>query len=115
MLYRLSTSTDLSMLPSTIPQSVKEEISISLELLEREYGQQNNWAELGGYVLFAETTEDLEQVRNIINIDTHPCEWAEYVGKDCQYVVAVYQLNNDFGIDLYLPTAIAPDTIKEEL
>lgn len=105
MLYRLSTPTDLSMLPSTFP--IFAEIATKLMTMEQ--------TDADADILVAESIEDLEQVRNIVNIDTHSCEWAEYVGKNRQYVMAVYQLNNDFGIDLYLPTAIAPDTIKEEL
>ena len=105
MLYRLSTTADLSMLPSTFP--IFAEIATKLMVMEE--------TDADGYILVAESAEDLEQVRNIVNLDTHPCEWAEYAGRDCKYVVAIYQLNNDFGIDLYLPTAIAPDNIKEEL
>lgn len=115
MLYRLTNKKDLETLPSGIIQAIGEDITISLELLEREYGSQRNSDESGGYVLLAETVADLEQVKTIVNIDTHPCEYAEYAGVAQNYVVAVYQLNNDYGIDLYLPLAIVPDVLKEEL
>ena len=105
MLYRLSTTADLSMLPSTFP--IFAEIATNLRIMEQTGADAD--------ILVAESIEDLEQVRNIVNFDTHPCEWAEYVGEDRQYVVAVYQLNNSFGIDLYLPITITPDNIKEEL
>ena len=105
MFYQFNTKTDLSKLPSTFP--LYECIAIKLELMAFEGSE--------GCILLAETIADLDAVRSIINIDVHPCEWAEYADKDHQYVLAVYQLNNDYGIDLYLPTAIAPDTIKEEL
>ena len=105
MLYQFNTTADLSKLPSTFP--LYECIATKLELMAFEDSE--------GCILLAETIADLEAVRDIINIDVHPCEWAEYVGKDHQYILAVYQLNNDYGIDLYLPLSITPDNIKEEL
>ena len=105
MLYRLSTTADLSTLPSNHP--IFAELLTKLRVMEQ--------TGANGYILVAETTKDLEQVRAIVNFDTHLCEWTEYVGENRQYVMAVYQLNNDFGVDLYLPLAITPDSIKEEL
>lgn len=115
MLYRLSSLNELSILPTAQLKSIGNELAVRLKLWDQEYGLQRNSEETGGYVLLAETAADLEEAKAIINFDTHPCEFAEFVGMSRDYVLATYQLNNDYGIDLYMPLSIVPDIIKEEL
>lgn len=105
MLYRFTTTADLSRITFEFP--IFKELEKKLRLIEEN--------ELNAYILLAENIEDLQEVKNVIDFETHLCEWAEYADKAQQYVTAVYQLNNDFGVDLYLPISIAPDVIKEEL
>ena len=63
----------------------------------------------------AETIEDVLQFKEIVDYDTHPCEWATKIGKDTGYVSALYLLNDDFVVVLYLPQSIAPEAILKDL
>ena len=112
MVYKLRTLRDADALPHTFPPRVWEEILHSTAILESEYGEQPETSAIGGYNMVAETREDLETVRAAINLDTHPPEW---VCRLDSYVSALYVMNDDFAILLFLPVAIAPDTILNEM
>ena len=71
--------------------------------------------EEGGYSVVLETKEDLELFKQTINYDVHPCEWVVEESMNCGYLCALYLLNDDFSILLYLPKAIAPDTLLKDL
>ena len=105
MVYKLRTLREADALPHTFPSRVWEEILHST-------GEQPETSAIGGYNMVAETREDLETVRAAINLDTHPPEW---VCRLDSYVSALYVMNDDFVILLFLPVAIAPDTILNEM
>ena len=84
-------------------------------MLDAEYGEGRNYYVVGGYSIIAETREDVLQFKEIIDYDAHPCEWATKLGKDTGYVSALYLLNDDFVIVVYLPQAIAPEAILKDL
>lgn len=114
MLYTLGTAHELALLPYHLPQELVTEILQGLLVLDCEYGESRNYLESGGYSVIAETMEDIPGLRAIIDYDKHPCEWATRIGRT-GYVSALYILNNDFSIMVYLPLAIAPTTIINEL
>lgn len=114
MLYRIGTTKEIPMLPCKLPEQVITEIFQGLIVLDAEYGENRNYLESGGYSLIAEVSEDILQFKEIIDYDTHPCEWATKIGYT-GYASALFILNNDFSIMVYLPIAIAPETIIKEL
>ncbi len=102
------------MLPRHLPEKLLTELFQGLVVLDAEYGEYRNYMESGGYSLLVETAEDICQLQEIINTDTRQPEWATFIGTT-GYVSALYIQNDDFSIMLYLPEAIAPETIKKEL
>ena len=114
MLYTLGTANELSLLPAHLPEELRTEILTGLVVLDAEYGESRNYLESGGYSVFAETVEDIPGLKAIIDYEKHPCEWATKIGRT-GFVSVLYILNNDFSIMVYLPQAIAPTAIINEL
>ena len=114
MLYTLGTANELSLLPSHLLEELRTEILTGLVVLDAEYSESRNYLESGGYSVIAETFEDIPGLKAIIDYEEHPCEWATRIGMT-GYVSALYILNNDFSIMVYLPQAICPTAIISEL
>ena len=115
MLYRVGTTKELPMIRSHLPESVYEEVLCGVAILDCEYGADRNYLLSGGYSLIAQTKDDLLMVKKTIDYDAHCCEWATTIGKDTGYISALYIINDDFSIVIYMPKSIAPDIILTEL
>ena len=102
------------MLPNHLPEQLLREVFTGLVVLEAEYGSNRNHRESGGFSLIAETKEDLPALNEIINTNIHAPEWATHIGKT-DFVSALYIMNDDFSIMVYLPQEIAAVPIKLEL
>ena len=114
MLYTIGTANELTLLPSHLPEELVTEILTDLVVLDAEYGDSRNYYESGGYSLIVETMEDIPALKAIIDLESHPCEWATKI-RSTGYISALYILNNDFSIMAYMPEKIAPPTIINEL
>ena len=114
MLYTIGTAHELSILPKHLPQELVLEILAGLVILAAEYGESRHYYESGGYSAIAENIEDIPGLKAIIDYEKHTCEWATKIGRT-GFVSALYILNNDFSIMVYLPQAIAPTAIINEL
>ena len=114
MLYTIGTAHELPLLPSHLPEELRTEILTCLVVLDAEYSESRNYLESGGYSVIAETVEDIPGLKAIIDYEKHPCEWATKIGRT-GFVSALYIINNDFSIMVYLPQAIAPTAIINEL
>ena len=114
LLYTIGAAHELSLLPSHLPEELVTEILTGLVVLDAEYGESRNYYESGGYSVIAETIEDIPSLKAIIDFEKHPCEWATKIGRT-GFVSALYILNNDFSIMVYLPQDIAPTEIITEL
>lgn len=114
MLYTIGTAHELALLPYHLPEELVMEVLTGLVILDCEYGESRNYYESGGYSLIAETIEDMPGLKAIINFDSHCPEWATRIGTT-GFVSALYILNNDFSIMVYLPLDIAPTAIINEL
>ena len=115
MLYRVGTTKELPILRNRLPEWVYEDVSYSVAILDREYGTDRNSLQSGGYCLIAETTEDMAAIRDIINYDSRLSEWVDRLGPDGSFIRTLYLLNDDFSITLYIPIAIAPITVTQDL
>ena len=114
MLYRIGTVRELQKL--SLPEIVHREILRCTEILDREYGAERNYLESGGYTFFAETKEDVEKVREIIDFERHPCEWADWLFSLKQlYVSALYLMNDDYSIVVIMPLEVTPLVIQKEM
>ncbi len=115
MLYLVGTQREIPSIHSKLPECAIKELCRCTLTLDTEYGAERNYLESGGYTLILEEAKDLAELRRIIDYDTHPCEWATRIGEAGEFVSALYLLNDDFSVVVFLPTAIAPDTILNDL
>ena len=114
MLYYIGTTKEVSMLEGHLPRQLIGEICRGIVVLDAEYGEERDYFKEGGYSLIVETAEDLQQAREHFDPDQHLCEWATRIGYT-NYASALYILDNEFTIMLYLPIAIANNDILENL
>ena len=113
MLYRIGTVKEMRALYDKYHEDVIVQLYHCTKVLDDIYGAERNYLQSGGYSLIAETTDDLSGIREIIDLDTHPCEWADRLDGD--YLSALYLLNDDFSVVVFMPVAIAPPTLLSEL
>lgn len=114
MLYTIGTTAEIPTLPSHLPQKLVTEVFQGLVILDAEYGSDRNYLESGGYSIIAETSDDIQKFRHTLNIETREPEWVTWIG-NTGYISALYIMNNDFSIMVYMPAAIMPEIIRKEL
>lgn len=115
MLYRIGTKKELPMVANSLPERVYAELLRGTAILDAEYGEERNYLLTGGYSLIAQTADDLPRLKASIDYEARLCEWATKIGRDTGYISALYIINDDFSIMVYMPQSIAPDTILNEL
>ena len=106
MLYYIGTTNEVSQLEDHLPRQLVGEICRGVAVLEAEFSQQRDYFREGGFSLLAETLEDLQQAKERFNPSQNLCEWATRIG-NTGYVSALYILNNEFTVLLYLPLELA--------
>ena len=114
MIFRIGTADEITSIKSLFPERVIEEVLTGAVVRDAEYGCDRDYKETGGYSILAETREDIQKLKDIVDYDAHPCEWATKIG-NTGYICALYILNDDFTIDVFMPQAIAPEAILNDL
>ena len=115
MLLRIGTKKELPMVVRRIPERVYTELLRGIAILDAEYGEDRNYLLTGGYSLIVETADDLPRLKASVDYEARLCEWATKIGRDTGYISALYMINDDFSIMVYMPQSIAPDIILNEL
>ena len=113
MLYRIGTVKEIRNLRNKLPLEVIGQLFVCTVILDDAYGEDRDYLQSGGYSLIAENADDLSGIRAIIDFDTHPCEWADPLDGD--YLSALYLLNDDYSIVVFMPIGIAPPALRKEL
>lgn len=96
-----------------MPEKLVTEIFQGLVILDCEYGVDRNYLEIGGYSILLEEKEDISQFAPI-DLETRQPEWATFIGTT-GYISALYIMNNDFSVMVYMPATVAPTIIRKEL
>ena len=113
MLYRIGTVKEIDAIKDKFPVEVVKKLYHCTSVLDEAYGADRDYLQSGGYSLLAENEQDLDGIKSIIDFDTHPCEWADPVGKG--HLSALYLLNDNFSIVVFMPVSVAPTTILSDL
>lgn len=113
MLYRIGTVKEIIPIKGKFTDHIIDQLRYCTKTLDAAYGADRDYLQSGGYSLIAETADDLPAIQKIINLDEHPCEWADRLDGD--YLSALYLMNDDFSIVVFMPIAIAPPTLRSEL
>ena len=113
MLYRIGTVKEIDAIEDKFPREIVNKLYHCTSVLDEAYGADRDYLQSGGYSLLAENEQDLVGIKPIIDFDTHPCEWADPVGKE--HLSALYLLNDNFSIVIFMPINIAPPELLSEL
>lgn len=113
MFYRIGTQAELPIMEKKLPELVYAKLAANIRILDTGYGADRNYMESGGYAVVLETKEDLQEFEHIVDYDRHPCEWADQEAD--RYLSALYLLNDDYGVVVFMPIDIAPRAILEDL
>ena len=105
MLYQIGTMDELSKMAIKLPEAVMADLVRSTAALDREYGAARDYLTRGGYSLIVVSEDDLDQLKQIIDYDTHPCEWVSEI-VNSRYFSVVYVRNDDYTITVYIPASI---------
>lgn len=115
-MLRLSTATDMVMIQN-FPLDLRNAIKEQLELLDSYCDVNRNiFEDEGGYVLLAESQEDIpeliKELRQDITDDAIP-EYVDVVrGMDAKvFTQSLFLLGNEFGIVVFMPYRITPQNI----
>ena len=114
MLYRIGHKKDVYHCGCKFHKRVLQEVYAGLMILDEEYGYERNWEERGGYAILAENAEDVDAIKAYVDIEKHAPEWVtsiSYTG----ITSALFVLNNDFSIIVYMPKEILPQSLLSEL
>ena len=105
---------EVKTLHGIIPKSLYEELLRVCSVLDIVYGKDRNYLETGGYTVIVDNIDDMTELKRIvIDYESHPCESVAEVNNS-EYISAVYVLNNDYSIGIYMPHSIAPKAILDE-
>ncbi len=114
MLYRIGHKKDVYHCGCKFPRRALQEVYTGLMILDEEYGYDRNWENVGGYSILAETTEDVEAIKQYIDFEKHPPEWVTRISFT-GILSALFIVNNDFSIMVYIPQKVAPQSLLSEL
>ena len=114
MLYRIGHKKDVYSCGCKFHKRALQEVYTGLMILDEEYGYDRNWETCGGYSILAETAEDVEAIKQFIDFDKHPPEWVTIISFT-KIISALFIVNNDFSIMIYMPQEVAPQSLLSEL
>ena len=106
MVYFIGTTKEVSKLEGHLPRCLVDEVCRGVVVLDAEMGEDRDYFTEGGYSLIVQTAEDLQLVKERFDPTQNLCEWATRIS-DTGYVSALYILNNEFTLLLYLPLELA--------
>ena len=114
MLYRIGHKKDVYSCGCKFPKRALQEVYTGLMVLDETYSYDRNWDQEGGYSILAETAEDVEAVKAYVDWERHPPEWVTSISYT-KIISALFIMNNDFSIMVYMPQEVAPQSLLDEL
>lgn len=114
MLYRIGHKKDVYSCGCKFHKRALTEVFVGLQILDEEYGYDRDWENSGGYSILAETAEDVAAIKQYIDYDEHAPEWVTSISYT-KIISAVFILNNDYSIMVYMPQEVAPQSLLSEL
>ncbi len=113
-MHVIKTTAEAWQLAGEVPEEVLTELIRGAAVLEAEYGDGDGDGGAGGYAIVMQSAADMEEAKDLLDYSTMICEWATRLG-DSGYLSALYILDNEFSVVLYMPISLTPDNILLEL
>ena len=111
VIYRIGTESELEPMRDKLPPLVYEDLCTGTFVLDDYFGAGRDYLSEGGYSLIIEAADDLPAFKAIIDYEQHPCEWAMRMRGEGDFLSALYLMNNEFCIAVFMPIAIAPSEL----
>ena len=111
MIYKIGNLSDLASLP-LIDDTALELLCHHARVLETEYGNDCGENSDGGYVLFAPSGADSQELKAYFDFSAHTPECVNTYGTLCE---AIYLLSNDFAVVIIMSIDDAPTGILKEI
>ena len=89
-------------------------VSKDCEILDAEYGNDRDYFTSGGFAIIIETTEDFVKLKKLVDFDVDMYEFVNVI-IGTVYLSAVYVINDDFAISVFMPLALAPKSIIQSI
>lgn len=114
MLYRIGHKKDVYSCGCNFHKRALQEVYTGLMILDETYGYDRDWENVGGYSILAETAEDVAAIKAFVDFDKHSPEWVTSISYT-KIISALFIMNDDFSIMVYMPQEIAPQSLLSEL
>ena len=101
---------DIKLCCRDVPKEVLNDLVENCVNLDYSYGINRDYQKVGGYSVILQNVNDIKTFKKRLDICSYYRECASKVGKS-SYVSALYVVNDDFSVMVYLPIAIAPEII----
>lgn len=115
MLYRIGTKAEAQTMQTKLPKSAYRELLRCADILDEAYGAERNYLKVGGYFMIAETYEDICKIKKVVDYETALCEWVKLIPGIYAYISVLYLLGDDYSVVIFMPLAVAPKTILNQL
>lgn len=114
MLYRIGHKKDVYSCGCNFHKRALQEVYTGLMILDETYGYDRDWENVGGYSILAETAEDVAAIKAFVDFDKHSPEWVTSISFT-KIISALFIVNNDFSIMVYMPQEVTPLSLLSEL
>ncbi|MBU3144620.1 hypothetical protein [Clostridium sp. CF012] len=97
-----------------LPAEVKEKALEIVTILDDNYGDIRVKRDLGGYVLIAETPEDVKTINELIDFEYTFPEYVELIScknSGGSYTNSLMLLSSDYSISLLIPNILTPENL----
>lgn len=98
-----------------LPPAVQPMVTNVLTILDDAYGtNRDTKKDLGGYVVLLESSNDIESLKNTINVNLETAIF-EYVDAMSGYLGCLLLLGSDYHLYFVLPLSIAPPHVLGQI
>jgi hypothetical protein len=118
MLYKFGTTKELEAIKGKIPDTLYQTALNIVKALDENYGENRDVDEEdGGFCLVLQNVQDIQEAADWhIRLDKGTHEYVNLVKcADGDYLNVLYLMNNEFGVNVFLPKDITPKILLEDL
>ena len=114
MLQKIGTVAQIKTIKEQLHPDLYQAVLHDLHLLDFAYGTDRDYFSLGGYSIVIDSESDLKELKSIVDFETHFPEEV-LLFSSCNYLAALFVINDDFSIMVWLPVSLAPKNFLDEV
>ena len=114
MLQKIGTVAQVKKIKEQLHPDLYQAVVHDLHLLNSAYGTDRDYFSLGGYSIVINSESDLKELKSIVDFETHFPEEV-LLFSSCNYLAALFVINDDFSIIVWVPVSLAPKNFLDEV